>query len=188
MIEMKNVTFSYDEKNVLKDFSLAVNKGETVCLFGSSGCGKTTVLHLLSGILKPQSGTVKTVPAAVVFQEDRLLPWMTVLQNVAVVLDETPEIAETQAEKWLETVGLLEEKDAFPADLSGGMKRRVAIARALAKGGDSLLLDEPFTGLDSQNRARCIALIQKRFENAAVVLITHVEEEAKLMNAKIIYM
>lgn len=188
MIEMKKVSFSYGEKTVLKDFSLSVKKGESVCLFGSSGCGKTTVLHLLSGILKPKKGTVSTIPAAVVFQEDRLLPWMTVLQNVAVVLDQASNHAEQEAARWLEAVGLSEEKDKFPASLSGGMKRRVAIARALAKGGDLLLLDEPFTGLDEENRDRCVALLQTRFADAAVVMVTHIEKEAKLMNASVIHL
>ncbi len=186
MIQLKNVTFSYGEKTVLQDFSLTIKQGEKLCLFGSSGCGKTTILQLLSGILKPQKGQVVTIPATVVFQEDRLLPWMTVLQNVAIVLDETSEKAESEAVKWLEAVGLLEEKDAFPADLSGGMKRRVAIARALAKGGELLLLDEPFTGLDNENRDCCIRWIQKRFEKATVVMVTHTEEEAELMGAKVV--
>lgn len=183
MIGLKNVTFSYGTDPVLQAFSLELQQGEKVCLFGPSGCGKTTILHLLAGILRPQKGKVDTLPAAMVFQEDRLLPWMTVLENVAVILND--EVQDTAA-FWLDAVGLAHVKNEMPAALSGGMRRRVAIARALAKGGDLLLLDEPFSGLDAENRQRCVDLIQKRFSSSTVVLVTHLDEEADLLNAKVI--
>jgi ABC-type nitrate/sulfonate/bicarbonate transport system ATPase subunit len=186
MIGLKNVTFSYGTDPVLQAFSLELQQGEKVCLFGPSGCGKTTVLHLLAGALHPQKGEVYTLPTAMVFQEDRLLPWMTVLENVAVVLDDDE--AQETASFWLEAVGLSDVKNELPKALSGGMRRRVAIARALAKGGDLLLLDEPFSGLDADNRQRCAELIRKRFDSATVVLVTHLEEEANLLDAKVVKM
>lgn len=183
MIKLEQVSFSYPNRPVLEDFSLELPKAGVVALTGPSGCGKTTVLHLLSGLLQPQKGRVLTVPAAVVFQEDRLLPWMTARQNIAVVL-QTPHAAQ-EAAFWLEAVGLNDVKDSYPAALSGGMRRRVAIARALAKGGDLLLLDEPFTGLDADSRKNCVLLVKERFSNASVLLVTHQPEEAEQMNAMV---
>lgn len=178
---MKEVTFSYPARPILHAVSISLPPRGAVSLSGPSGCGKTTVLHLLAGLLTPQSGTV-SVPEeiAMVFQEDRLLPWLTVRQNVAAVL---PQGADAHAAESLAAVGLTAVADAFPDTLSGGMKRRVAIARALAKGGRLLLLDEPFTGLDAAARAQCAAVLQSRFADAPTVLVTHQAEDAALLQA-----
>ena len=178
---MKEVTFSYPARPILHAVSFSLPPCGAVSLSGPSGCGKTTVLHLLAGLLTPQSGTV-SVPEeiAVVFQEDRLLPWLTVRQNVVAVL---PKSADERAAESLAAVGLTAVADAFPDTLSGGMKRRVAIARALAKGGRLLLLDEPFTGLDAAARAQCAAALQSRFADAVTVLVTHQAEDAALLQA-----
>lgn len=186
MIGLKNVTFSYQKSPVLNNFSLELSAGSRVCLTGSSGCGKTTVLHLLCGLIHPQSGTVIASPATMVFQEDRLLPWKTVLQNVSLILKE--DNADEVAAYWLDKVGLSDVKDAYPHTLSGGMKRRVAIARALAAGGELLLLDEPFTGLDAENKALMLQLLSERFASATIVLVTHLLEEANTLQAEIVEM
>lgn len=133
MIALEDVSFAYGQKPVLQAVSLRFPKSGAVCLFGASGCGKTTLLRLLSGLEKPDKGRLTGLEGkrtAMLFQEDRLLPWLSVLENVAVVL-EGPD-ARARAADWLELVGLADAAHKRPAALSGGMRRRAALARALA--------------------------------------------------------
>ncbi len=180
MLTLENVSFSYGEKPILRNVSFTLPTRGAVCFTAPSGRGKTTLLRLLAGLETPQSGTIyrpSSVRTAVVFQENRLFPWLTVAQNVALACpkdDVTP---------FLEAVELADARDQYPAQLSGGMQRRVALARALAFGGNLLLLDEPFTGLDIALRERVAVAIQKRFADACIVLITHNAEEAALLDA-----
>ncbi len=181
--------FAYGSLLVLEDVSLAFPEKGMVCLSGPSGCGKTTMLRLLAGLEQPRSGRIEGVAGmttAAVFQENRLLPWMTALDNVAVVLPGDWKRNRERAEQALSEVGLAENLLAYPADLSGGMKRRVAIARALAAQADLLLLDEPFTGIDPALRDRIAALLRQQAEQALLVLVTHIEEEARLLGARIL--
>lgn len=183
MTGLQNVTFAYGDTPVLDNFTLTLPARSAVCLFGASGCGKTTVLHLLAGLLAPQVGAVHTRAVSMVFQEDRLLPWLTALENVQVIL---PAAQRDTAAQWLEAVDLADAKDMYPAAMSGGMRRRVAIARALAKGGDMLLLDEPFNGLDAEVRAVCAKALRARFDNGIIVLVSHSKEDAALLQAEIV--
>ena len=178
---MKDVSFAYPAHPILKNVSFSLPTRGAVSLSGASGCGKTTVLHLLAGLLTPQSGTV-TAPQelSMVFQEDRLLPWLTVRQNVEAVLFDD---AAAKAAACLDAVGLTDAADALPHTLSGGMKRRAAIARALAKGGKLLLLDEPFTGLDAAARAQCADAVRQRVSDAVILLVTHQADDAELLQA-----
>ncbi|MBO5305380.1 MAG: ABC transporter ATP-binding protein [Clostridia bacterium] len=118
------------------------------------------------------------------FQEPRLFPWLTVKQNVTAVLEDKN--ADSIAEKWLSAVGLTADLDKYPSELSGGMAQRVALARALAYGGDLLLLDEPFSAVDEATKAPLLDLIREYAKDHAIILVTHNEEEAKLLNAKIL--
>lgn len=181
-MELRHITVRFAEKTVLEDFSLTLPKRGILCLSGPSGCGKTTLLRVLCGLETPQSGQVLDIPkTAVVFQEDRLLPWLTVEKNLTAV-----GIGQDQAAQWLQRVGLAAERKSRPQSLSGGMRRRVAIARALGVDSGLLLLDEPFTGLDGGTRARIYPWIAQAAEQKPVVLVTHHREEAEALGAKVL--
>lgn len=181
-MELRHITVRFAEKTVLEDFSLTLPKRGILCLSGPSGCGKTTLLRVLCGLETPQSGRVLDIPkTAVVFQEDRLLPWLTVEKNLTAV-----GIGQDQAAQWLQRVGLAAERKSRPQSLSGGMRRRVAIARALGVDSGLLLLDEPFTGLDGGTRARIYPWIAQAAEQKPVVLVTHHREEAEALGAKVL--
>lgn len=186
MIELKNVSFSYDELLVLKDFNLTVNKGECVQLYGISGSGKTTVLRLILGLESADTGNV-IVPQviSVVFQEDRLLENIDVQKNIRLVLSKEQY---DFADDLLKEFGLYNIRKKKISTLSGGMKRRVALVRAIAYGGDALILDEPFNGLDKDNKQIAANIIKREFidKNKPVLLITHIKEDAELLNANII--
>ncbi|MEG1943735.1 MAG: ATP-binding cassette domain-containing protein, partial [Angelakisella sp.] len=153
-LTLDRVYYSYEQENLLQNISLTAREGRATAIMGASGRGKTTLLHIMAGLLTPDSGDVSGIPdcgVSVVFQEDRLLPWMTVLENLMVAAPEAP-VDDLIALLW--DLGLSGWEDAMPPQLSGGMSRRVAIARALAFGSPLLLLDEPFAGLDSDTKRR----------------------------------
>lgn len=183
-VKMENLDFSYGDKQVLRNFTFTLPERGVVCLFGPSGCGKTTVMRLLAGLERPASGRItglQGLSLGVVFQEDRLLPWRTAAENITAACAGAE--GEEQARIWLDRVGLAGQQDVFPASLSGGMKRRVAIARALAADPALLLLDEPFTGLDEEVRDRITGYIRQFAEDKPVLLITHIEEEWRALQA-----
>ncbi|MBO4338370.1 MAG: ATP-binding cassette domain-containing protein [Clostridiales bacterium] len=181
MIEFKNVCFSYGEKQVLNDFNLTVNDGERICLFGESGKGKTTVLRLIMGLEKPQSGTVDVNgKVSAVFQEDRLLPFKSVKDNISFVG------GENNTDEILSALNLTEEKDEYPSALSGGMARRVSIARALSGKSDIYIFDEPFTGLDGKNIDSAAEIINKITNGKTVVCVLHEKANAAKLGCKII--
>ena len=181
MLELKNISFSYPEKEILKDFSFTIKDAERIALMGPSGCGKTTLLRLLMGLEKPQKGKLRGLPRpiAAVFQEDRLLPHLTVLENTALA-GQDPQ----KAARILTALGLGEELENKPDALSGGMRRRVAIARALCTDSSLLILDEPFNGLDDATKKQTAQSILQEW-NGAILAVTHLPEEAALLEAKI---
>ena len=171
MIKLENITLRYGEKLVLDRFSLELPGRGFTALSGPSGCGKTTLLRVLAGLAAPECGTVSGIdPArtAFLFQEDRLLPWRTVRQHIADVL---PRARRGEVGKWLAFAEMEGEGDACPAGLSGGMARRLALARCAALGGELLLLDEPFAGVDPARTARMLERL--RALDAPVVLASH---------------
>ena len=207
-IEVKNINKSFiskknDQLSVLKDINLNIDDGELVCLLGPSGCGKTTLLRLIAGLDQPTSGEIiangeKVVEPsgdrAVIFQQYSLFPWLTVLQNVTFGLEMTNKGSKEEnietAERYLTRVGLIDFKDSYPHELSGGMKQRVAIIRSLLNHSPILLMDEPFSALDMQNRHKLqgqLIGVWKRFENT-IVFVTHDVDEAVFLADKIVIM
>jgi nitrate/nitrite transport system ATP-binding protein len=190
---------------VLKGINLEVRRGEYISLIGHSGCGKSTVLNIVAGLLKATSGGVivdnREVNApgpdrAVVFQNHSLLPWLTVYQNVEIAVDKIFRDSRSAAERkeWilhnLAMVNMSHALHRLPSEISGGMKQRVGIARALAMEPKVLLLDEPFGALDALTRAHLqdeVIRIQSELGNT-VMMITHDVDEAVLMSDRVVMM
>ena len=189
-MKIENLSFSYMDKSVEKKVFDGLNlesNSRIICIMGHSGCGKTTLLHILAGLLKPFSGTVSDFPekVSIMFQEDRLLPWLNAYENVALVQS-------TPFERWNgqddRASRILKNLDIDPAmdigSMSGGMKRRVALARALAFDSKALLLDEPFKGMDEDLTARAADLVRK--QDKLTIVSTHSEAEAEALGAEIL--
>ena len=190
---------------VLQGIDLQVQRGEFIALIGHSGCGKSTVLNIVAGLLQPTRGGVildgREVNApgpdrAVVFQNHSLLPWLTVYQNVEIAVDKIFARTRSKAERrdWilhnLEMVNMAHALQRLPSEISGGMKQRVGIARALAMEPKVLLLDEPFGALDALTRAHLqdeVMRIQAELHNT-VLMITHDVDEAVLLCDRIVMM
>ncbi len=185
MLKLTNISHSYSGIPVLEKFSLTLKPGQRIALMGPSGVGKTTVLRIALGLLKPQAGTVENrfSKVAAVFQEPRLLPWRTAAENVNLVLGDRRDTL-LLARQLLGQLGLAEAAEKYPGELSGGMQQRLALARAMAVGGDVLILDEPFKAMDDALRASVIAQVAQT--QAAILLVTHDEGEAKALGCQIL--
>jgi NitT/TauT family transport system ATP-binding protein len=186
-------------QTALEEVSLTVRDGEFVSLLGPSGCGKTTLLRIIGGLERPSSGDLRiedgTVDSALqsrkfgfVFQDAALLPWRTVFDNAALLLDVTGQAdARDRVAPLLEMVGLAGFEGHYPAQLSGGMRQRVALARALALDPDILLMDEPFAALDALTRDRMGEELLRIWDGGrAVVFVTHSIAEAVLLSDRVV--
>ncbi|MFL0196552.1 ATP-binding cassette domain-containing protein [Clostridium sp. WILCCON 0269] len=184
---IKNLNKSYEGTPIFSDLSMNFIMGKITAVLGPSGCGKTTLLNIISGIETNYSGEVilKSKNISYVFQEDRLIPHLTVYENVAFVLKSTMSKInmDITANGFLDMVELLEYKDKLPDKLSGGMKRRVAFARAAAYKSNLILMDEPFKGLDERLKKSIIKkfLVHQRETGRTVILVTHDKIEAEIM-------
>ncbi|MCQ2546899.1 MAG: ATP-binding cassette domain-containing protein [Clostridia bacterium] len=189
-IALKNVSKSFDEKCVLSGLKLVVVKGEITALMGPSGRGKTTIARILAGLESADSGEV-SAPAnvSVLFQEDRLLPWLNVRDNIALagLGRGTGKDADERIKALAEGLEIEETLSMLPSELSGGMKHRAALARTFFADGEMMILDEPFRGLDAQLKDRIIGKLWKQ-ETAGrtVLLITHIPEDAGRLAEKTI--
>lgn len=182
MIRLENVSLAYDGAVVLDRLSLHVPTGAHIALMGASGCGKSSVIDLIAGLKQPTAGRVSVDAERIsyAFQEPRLLPWRTAAENVNAVLSDRKATL-PEAEAWLMRVGLGDAAGKYPDELSGGMRQRVNLARALAYGGDILLLDEPFSGLDGERRDELLSLIKRYAAGKTLVLSTHDRTEAEAL-------
>ena len=184
-LRINHVFKSFGSKQVLSDFSMEAAEGERVCILGPSGGGKTTLLQIIAGLLAPDSGEVQLPEGRIsyVFQEHRLLPWLTAEENITAAAGCSKE----RAREMLEAMELLGERKGYPDDFSGGMKQRLNIARALAYDSSLILMDEPFKGLDAELRERVIHRVNEYCQNRTVILVTHDKAECELMNCTKIY-
>jgi NitT/TauT family transport system ATP-binding protein len=182
-----------EPQTVFADFSLTIADGELVAVVGASGTGKTTLLHVVAGLVPPDSGSVRLAGAArdprlgVVFQQPRLLDWLPVRQNVSLAV-EAAGLPDTGVDEVLDAVGLAEYAGSYPSVLSGGQRQRVAVARAFAVQPDLLLLDEPFSALDEITARRLRLLLQELWMQRprSGFLVTHNPLEAGLLADRVI--
>ena len=174
---VSHITKAYGEKTVLEDLSLTFESGGRYRICGPSGRGKTTLLRLILGLEKPQSGTITGVPdrKAAVFQEDRLCRNLTVMGNLRMVLGR--KIPERTILDTLTELGIQQAASLPAAQLSGGMARRAALARAILTDPELLVLDEPFTGLDEEAADRCRGALLSHSPGATILLVTHHPED-----------
>lgn len=184
-MEVKNLCKAYHGRPVLQNVSFAAGVGITA-LWAPSGAGKTTLLRLLLGLERPDSGQLvgTDIRWSAVFQEDRLLEGLDAGGNLRFVLGAAYDAK--AAEAMLEELGLSDADTKPVRDWSGGMKRRLALTRALLAPSDAIALDEPFTGLDEDNRRRAIGAIRRAAETKPVLLVTHDREDLAALDARII--
>lgn len=184
----------YGNRDVLKNITLSVKRGEFIAIVGKSGCGKSTLLRLLSGLEKPSDGRILidgkplgnlNSKSCMVFQDERLLPWKRVIDNVVLGLDGDHK---KEAIEVLKHVGLENYTDEWPGKLSGGQKQRVALARALMHQPELLLLDEPLGALDALTRLEMQNLIEeiRRLNSFTALLVTHDVEEAVALADRVV--
>lgn len=177
-MKVSNLWFSYENKPVFQNYSAEFSDGIT-CLMGASGEGKTTLMKLMAGLLKPDRGTIDIGNRKVsfMFQEDRLLPWLNVRENILLVTDK-----EKEADAMLAELGI--DGNLKIDELSGGMARRVAMIRCLLFESDMLMMDEPFKGMDESLMKKAAAIIIR--QNKPAVVSTHSLDEVKALDAEVI--
>jgi sulfonate transport system ATP-binding protein len=201
MLVLDSLSKTYaDGTEALRHVTLTIPNGEIVALLGGSGCGKTTLLRLVAGLDRPSAGQIRlddesiTAPhpgVGVIFQEPRLLPWLTIAENVGFGLRGLPAAERgDQIAHALERVGLREQSGRWPRELSGGQQQRVAIARALVTRPKLLLMDEPFSALDAMTRAGLHRHLLALWEESrpTVLMVTHDVEEAVALADRVMVM
>ena len=206
-LEIKDLEISFPTPKgkyiAVRDINLSIKKGEIVSIIGHSGCGKSTIMNAIAGMLTPTGGTVELdnqkikgpgPDRGIVFQNYSLLPWLTVEDNIFQAVDSVMNCSKKEkhevVEKNLKMVNLYEHKDKLPGQLSGGMKQRVAIARAFSINPGVLLLDEPFGALDALTKGTMQLEVLKLWNlnnrDKTIIMITHDIEEALFLSDRIV--
>ena len=187
-ILINNLSKSYERLQVISSLNLSFESKGIYCLLGPSGCGKTTLLNIIAGLISADFGSIEGLDGkkiSYVFQEDRLIPWLTVYENILFVLENryNKNEADEIIDRYISLVGLDKFKNSRPQQLSGGMKQRAAIARALAYDGDVFVMDEPFKGLDMERKRQLMDYIAEHCSNKSklVIFISHDIDEALYM-------
>ncbi|MGI6776895.1 MAG: ATP-binding cassette domain-containing protein [Acetivibrionales bacterium] len=186
---INNLSKRFGDKVVINNFSSILYKHQYNCIMGPSGCGKTTLLHMLMGLLTPDSGTITGVPSekSAVFQEDRLCEPFSAVSNVRMVCSK--DVNAQIIKKHLINIGIKEDSIHLEASkLSGGMRRRVAIVRAMLAESKIIFMDEPFKGLDTDTKRSVLQYVKANSCGKTVVLVTHDASEVKELNGKLINM
>ncbi len=180
-IQINNLKKKYGDKIVFENYTNTFDFDGILLIKGVSGLGKTTLMRIIAGLEKADKGEIQKDAKSIsfMFQEDRLIPFVSVLKNITAVC------SEEKALKYLKLMGLENEKDNSPLSLSGGMKRRVSLARALCFDSDLVILDEPFKGLDENLKATICEIIKKESKQRDFIIISHDSEDAELLNAKV---
>ncbi len=209
-LQVKDLTISFDTPRgkfiAVKNINLTIKRGEVISFIGHSGCGKSTILNAIGGLVKPTAGEIilggVTIDApgpdrGIVFQNYSLLPWLSVYSNIfeavdSVVTNKTKQEKAELVESFLKKVNLWEHRDKKPAQISGGMKQRVAIARAFAIHPEVLLLDEPFGALDALTKSslheELVTMLSLENQTDTVIIVTHDVEEAIFLSDRVVVM
>lgn len=202
ILKTEKISLVFNQLNILKNISLEVKKGQFLAIVGPLGCGKTTLLKIFAGLIKPTKGKVYlngnflTKPSdkvSIVFQKSNLMPWRTVLQNITLPLEiKRSPAAEIKKKslKILKLINLEKFKDMYPHNLSGGMEQLTAISRSFITNSKILLLDEPFAALDAINREKMNQQLLQLWhkKRITIILVTHSIKEAVFLADKIIVM
>ena len=198
MFEIKELYKSYKNSgknlSVLEDINLKVCNGEFICVVGPSGCGKSTLLNIISGLEKPLCGEMKNIgKCGFMFQEPTLFPWLKIKDNVGFglkILKENKKSIERKVDEYLDLVNLKEFKEAYPYELSGGMKQRISLIRTLILEPSILLMDEPFAALDAQTREDMYKVLQDIWvkNKKTVIFVTHNVREAVCLGDRVVVM
>lgn len=187
MIAIDNLSFKYSDQYIIKDLSVTFPSKEISCILGSSGCGKSTLLNLICGLLSPNEGTITSDSKnfSYVFQSHNLIPWMTVWENMHLILKQfvSSKDLDNLITEYLSMVELLDYKNMFPRELSGGMKQRLSLARAFAFPSEHLLMDEPFTSLNHSLKSSLHDLFLNLWSvnKKTVAFVSHDIDEAILL-------
>lgn len=196
-ITFEKISHTFGSYTAVEGIDLEITSGKFVAVVGPSGCGKSTLLNLAAGLIAPTKGEVSIFGeplrglnrrAAYMFQQDALLPWKTVLENVGLGLRFRGTFNEAEARRWVERVGLAAFADKFPSQLSGGMRKRVAMAQCWIVDPDILLMDEPFSALDVHTRMRMEGELLDLWTGSpkTVLFVTHDLEEALSLSDEVV--
>ncbi len=190
MIEIKNLTKSYGEKLVYKNFDLCIPSNKIVSIMGASGSGKTTLLNILAGLTFYEEGSINGISdnKSYIFQETRLLPWLNAKENIEYVLKSQNKVLYDDIDRYLEIVKMIDYKYYMPNELSGGMKQRISLIRGFIYPADIVFMDEAFKALDVKLKMEMIKILINiwNLNKKSVIFITHDIDEALLVSDYIV--